>query len=224
MHRTLFSSSALVLSSLLALAGCEERASWVDGDLAREVGGRAIPALAENATATAAGSADAAPEPEEVLADGVVDGAGADRAQADREPEPAEPEVDRDAPLRVKRLVVAEGVEDREPVAAAEAFPAGSKRIYAFVEIGNEERAHSEIFVSITPQGEAERGRIRLKIGASPRWRTWAFTRLAQEPGIYDVVVRDAKGEEIGRTQFAVEDPGAPMPTAAASRRGQPLI
>lgn len=198
----------LPLLSLLAipvLTGCEEQPSWAEASLGRNVTAPAQVALAEQ-TKQLEASKSAAPAATPVTIDApskVIDA-----------PEP--PDIDRDAPLKVKRLVVAESVEKREPVAAGVSFGDDTPRIYAFVEIGNPERAESEVAISITPRGEKERGRVTLKVGASPRWRTWSFTRLAKKPGTYDVVVYDAKGEEIGRTDFEVVDAKAPVPTAAA--------
>jgi len=128
-----------------------------------------------------------------------------------------EPAVDLDAELRVKRLVIAHGVENREPVQPATAFTKGEQeRIYAFVEVGNQDRANSEIFVSFVRKGTEERGRIRLRVGASPRWRTWAYTRLAREEGQWVAIVRDARGDELARTEFEIRG-GAPAEPAADS-------
>ncbi len=199
----------LPLLSLLALpilTGCEEQPSWAEASLGRNVTAPAQVALAEQTKQLESAKPAATPATTPATIDAP--------SKVIEAPEP--PAIDRDAPLKVKRLVVAESVEKREPVSAGVSFGDDTPRIYAFVEIGNPERAESEIAVSITPRGEKERGRVTLNIGASPRWRTWSFTRLAKEPGTYDVVVYDAKGDEIGRTSFEVVDANAPVPTAAA--------
>lgn len=131
-----------------------------------------------------------------------------------------EPEVNLDAELTIKRLVIAEGVKDREPVGAGDSFTVSDDRIYAFVEIGNAERAPSQIFVSFVREGERERGRIPLRIGASPRWRTWAYTRLVDQPGTWQAIVRDARGREIGRADFEV----TADQTASVKKVGEPHI
>lgn len=118
--------------------------------------------------------------------------------------------VDPDAELTVKRLVISSGVSDREPAGAAKTFTAGAQdRIYAFVEVGNEDRAQSEVFVSFFKDGSAERGGVRLRVGPSPRWRTWSFTRLANDPGTWHAVVRNGKGQELARTSFEIVGAGA---------------
>jgi len=186
------------------LAGCEEPSSWADDSLGPNVTSPAVVALAEQTKQLDTPAAEVPDEPEAEIPTQLV------------EPAADPPAIDRSAPLKVKRLIVAEGVEAREPVSAATSFGDDTPRIYAFVEIGNPEKAQSEISISITPHGEAERGRVSLDIGASPRWRTWSFTRLAKKPGNYDVVVYDASGDEIGRAAFEVTDSKAPIPTAAA--------
>ena len=120
-------------------------------------------------------------------------------------PTPPAPIVDVAAPLKVKRLVIASGVKGREPVAAATSFAVGAqRRIYAYVEIANPERANSEIFVSFVPPSGVEAGRVRLRVGTASRWRTWAYTRLATKPGSYQVIVRDARGKALSRATFEI--------------------
>jgi hypothetical protein len=98
-----------------------------------------------------------------------------------------------------------------EPTAS---FIAGqTQRIYAFVEVSNPESARSEIHVSFAKAGEPESGAIVLRVGESPRWRTWAYTRQADEPGKWQVIVRDGKGKELSRGDFEVL-PEADAPAA----------
>ncbi|MBW2454782.1 MAG: DUF2914 domain-containing protein [Deltaproteobacteria bacterium] len=127
----------------------------------------------------------------------------------------SEPLVDADADLKIKRLVIAHGVENREPIQPATQFVKGEQeRIYAFVEVGNQDRAHSEIFVTFVRKGADERGQIRLRVGASPRWRTWAYTRLARDEGEWVAIVRNARGDELARAEFEIRGAG-PAETVA---------
>lgn len=113
-----------------------------------------------------------------------------------------------DAPLEVRRLVVAEGVErgKREPVGAAASFKVGDiDKLYAFVEVENPERAESEVIVTFEPEdGGAAQGQVSLGVGASPRWRTWAYTRGVKKAGSWAAVVRSADGKVLARTPFEV--------------------
>ncbi len=145
----------------------------------------------------------------------VAAGDQAGSAKSSARPAPAdgqlEPPVNVDAPLAIKRIVIAHGVADREPVNPAKTFTKGEQeRIYAFVEVTNQERANSEIFVSFVRKGTAEGGRIRLRVGASPRWRTWAYTRLARDQGDWVAIVRNARGDELARAEFAIRGAGVP--------------
>ena len=108
--------------------------------------------------------------------------------------------------LTVKRLVVARGVKDHEPLdpeTSIRATDAG--RVYAFVEVTNQDHAPGEVFVSFEPPpGHRPLADVRLSVGDSPRWRTWAFTREARDVGEWTAVVRDARGQELARTKFDV--------------------
>ncbi|MEM6787882.1 MAG: DUF2914 domain-containing protein [Myxococcota bacterium] len=200
-----------MLAALLA-PGCDQRASWVDSSLEASVAAPARARLAARAAeldrpaaSSASPTATTKPAPKPVV----------------ESAPPPPPPADLGATLQVKRLIVAEGVKRREPVGEGGAFTTATPRVYAFLEITNPARVASEVSVSITPRGEAERGRVTLDIGASPRWRTWSFTRLARTPGAYDVVVYDGDGDEIGRTEFEVTSPTA-TPTAAVEAKDEP--
>jgi len=110
------------------------------------------------------------------------------------------------AELRVKRLVIAHGVEDREPVDPTESFSLQhTKRIYAFVEVRNVDQVESAIYVTFEPEKGPSRGHVRLRVGQSPRWRTWAYTRAVQKEGSWWAVVRDGQGKELARKPFEIK-------------------
>ncbi|XXY45520.1 DUF2914 domain-containing protein [Sorangium sp. So ce269] len=110
------------------------------------------------------------------------------------------------AELKVKRLVVAAGVKDREPVAPGTTFRAPeTERLYAFVELENRSEVEGEVTVAfVPPDGGAPVGNVTLGVGPSPRWRTWAFTRGARKAGEWTAVVRSETGEELARAPFEV--------------------
>ncbi|MGK3997232.1 DUF2914 domain-containing protein [Sorangium sp. So ce1024] len=110
------------------------------------------------------------------------------------------------AELKVKRLVLAGGVKDREPVEPGTTFRAPeTERLYAFVEIENRSDVEGEVTVSfVPPDGGAPIGNVTLGVGPSPRWRTWAFTRGARRVGEWTAVVRSETGEELARAPFEV--------------------
>jgi len=107
--------------------------------------------------------------------------------------------------LRIRRLVVAEGVEGREPVAPRRTFARGElERVYAFVEVENPERLPGDVVVSFEPADGPAIGNVPLAVGAAPRWRTWAFSRAVDRPGEWTAVVRDGEGRVLAREPFTV--------------------
>jgi hypothetical protein len=129
-----------------------------------------------------------------------------------------------DAELRIKRLVVAKGVEGREPVGAADDFVLDeTEQVYAFVEVHNVDSAESEIFVTFEPERGPARGHVRLRVGPTPRWRTWAYTRGVRTPGTWAAVVRGGDGEPLARTTFVVRSRSAePRPAIQESTEAAP--
>ena len=112
--------------------------------------------------------------------------------------------------ISVNRLVISSGVSGREPVGAATSFAAdGQRRIYAFVEVNNGSGEDSAVTVTFYRDGARQRGGIKMKVGASRRWRTWATTRHAKKPGTWHAVVRGPEGKVLARTSFTITAPKA---------------
>jgi hypothetical protein len=106
--------------------------------------------------------------------------------------------------LAVKRLTLAHGIENHEPQEATTSFRASDDRVYAFVELENPGRAEDAITVVFQPPSGPALAEIPLKVGESPRFRTWAFTRRAHDAGEWGVVIRDASGRVLARQTFTV--------------------
>jgi len=106
--------------------------------------------------------------------------------------------------LEVKRLVLARGGANREPLDADTVFNAKESRVWAFVELENPERAPGQVFVSFEPPKGKPSGEVALAVGDGARWRTWAFTRQAHESGEWHAIVRDDHGRELARQAFEV--------------------
>lgn len=109
--------------------------------------------------------------------------------------------------LSVKRLVLATGVEKarREPLGVGKSFNHGAyERLYAFVEIENP-GDEAEVTVSFEPPTtKPARGNVRLDVGTSPRWRTWASSRAVDEKGEWAAVVTAPDGRELAREKFVI--------------------
>ena len=107
--------------------------------------------------------------------------------------------------MTVKRLVLAHGVDGREPQEPTTTFKTRDDRVYAFVEVQNPTKASGKIAVVFEPPSGPALAEIPLEVGDSSRFRTWAFTRKAHEPGQWAVVVRDEKGRLLARESFTIE-------------------
>lgn len=106
--------------------------------------------------------------------------------------------------MSVKRLVLAHGIDGREPQDVATSFAAKEDRVYAFVEVENPGGDDTVSVVFEPPSGPAF-AEIPLKVsGGAAHFRTWAFTRRAHEVGEWTVVVRDPHGKVLGRQAFTV--------------------
>ena len=106
--------------------------------------------------------------------------------------------------ISVKRLVLAHGIDGREPQQTTSSFNTKDDRVYAFVEVENPKKSEDKILVVFEPPSGPAHAEIPLKVGESSRYRTWAFTRRAHEAGDWAVVVRDTHGRVLAREKFTV--------------------
>jgi hypothetical protein len=105
--------------------------------------------------------------------------------------------------IRVKRLVVTQAVEDREPVEVQEVSP--STPVIAFVEVVTDGREDQNVVVTFEHETGDRVGLVNLNVpGNKARWRTWGRTYDVNRDGRWTAVVRDSRGEELGRTAFTV--------------------
>jgi hypothetical protein len=106
--------------------------------------------------------------------------------------------------LTVTRLAIARDVKGREPVDVGTRFDSKEPRLFAFVDVANPEKAPGEITIEFQPPKGSARGNVSLKVGESERYRTWAFTRLAKDPGQWKAVVKNERGEVLAEESFEV--------------------
>lgn len=111
-----------------------------------------------------------------------------------------------DAGLKLKRIVVAHKIENREPVVGDD-FKLGSAPVYAFVEFENSARDARDIRVMFQNEDtKATVGHVKLTVPATQtRFRTWGNTRLIRDPGRWVAVVSTPDGIELGRAPFEVK-------------------
>lgn len=99
-------------------------------------------------------------------------------------------------------LVIATGVEDREPVGEGTAFPAEVGQLAAWSQVTGAEGTTIE-HVWRFPAGEIE-AVVPLQIGGSP-WRTWSTKQIPPEwSGDWVVEVRDAAGNVLATANITV--------------------
>lgn len=110
--------------------------------------------------------------------------------------------------LRVKRLLVTSGVQEREPLAVAGALPSDGTPIYAFAELDNPNGASENIRITFERKGGSERvGNVTLPVpGKVSRHRTWATTRFIRAAGVWEAVLWSESGRELERTSFEVSE------------------
>jgi hypothetical protein len=109
--------------------------------------------------------------------------------------------------VKVKRLVVATGVKDREPLVSEDALPTDGSPIYAFAELANPAVESENVRITFERKGGKERvGDVTLPVPANTsRHRTWAFTRFIRAAGVWEAVLWSENGAELGRTSFEVK-------------------
>lgn len=186
----------------LAATGCKDR----EHDRAE-----CAPAQASSSPAVAPAAAPSGPvvaavsEPAPQVAAAPAPAAPRDAKVSPSQPRPR-PTGDGKA-LAVKKIVIGTGVEKsaRAPVGVAESFKQGEfEKLYAFVELENKGE-EAEVVVSFDPPSDQpDKGNVRLAVGTSPRWRTWATSRGIDERGTWTAVVSTADGRELARESFEV--------------------
>jgi len=192
--RFISSFFAVIALSAAALAGC--------GDAPRQEGlapaTRKLVVVQPAASQAAQGGASAAAPTASTRVE------QRDKAQANR---PAARSMGDGKMLSVKKLVLATEVEkgSREPKGVGTSFKKGEfDKLYAFVELANPgEEAQVVVFFE-PPSDKPARGNVRLDVGTSPRWRTWASSKGVNEKGEWSAVVTAPDGRELAREKFEI--------------------
>jgi hypothetical protein len=107
------------------------------------------------------------------------------------------------AGLSIARLVVGTGVQNKEPVGAAETFPATTEKVYCFIEAKDIPKDLEVTVVWYNNQKELSKFSLPLKMGS--RWRTFAEKNVRGLKGEWKVEVKDAEGKALKEAKFKVE-------------------
>lgn len=130
--------------------------------------------------------------------------------------------------LNVVRDAVSEGIIDREPVDAGEAFSPNLGRIYYFTEV--ESSDPSAEITHVWYYGDREMARVTLPVEGA-RWRTWSSKGILPEwVGQWKVEAVSMEGTVLASESFSVETPPAteaapasqPAPAAEATPAAEP--
>jgi hypothetical protein len=105
--------------------------------------------------------------------------------------------------MTLARAVVGTGVENMEPVGAAETFPASTEKVFCFVEANNIPKDMELSFVWF--QGDKEVRKLNVPVKAGPKWRTWTNKNLGAQKGDWKVAVKDGEGKVLKEVKFKVE-------------------
>lgn len=105
--------------------------------------------------------------------------------------------------VTIARLVVGTGVENREPVGVAEAFPATTEKVCCFLEATEISKDMEISFVWF--HGEKEMLKTNLPLQTGPKWRTFANKNIGGMKGDWKVEVRDTKGNLLKDIKFKVD-------------------
>ena len=105
--------------------------------------------------------------------------------------------------MAIARAVVATGVENKEPVGEADAFPASTEKVYCFIEAADIGKDTEVSFVWF--QGDKEMRKINVPLDAGPKWRTWTYKNIGGQKGEWKVEIRDAEGKVLKDLKFKVE-------------------
>lgn len=113
------------------------------------------------------------------------------------------PETNQATSLSVEKAVMAQRVENREPVGEATEFPAGVGEIACWSRIAG---AQTETYVQhVWIQGDTERARVQLQV-KSPSWRTWSTKTIDPSwTGAWTLKIEDADGNVLETLSFTIE-------------------
>ncbi|MFC1524543.1 DUF2914 domain-containing protein [Thermodesulfobacteriota bacterium] len=103
----------------------------------------------------------------------------------------------------VARMVVCEGIENREPVGVQETFPLSISSVYCFLEAKDID-ADTEVRFVWSHEG-IQRAIVPLQLRKGMRWRTYSSKKLGNWKGNWTVELQDAEGTAIKTVQFTVE-------------------
>ncbi len=107
------------------------------------------------------------------------------------------------AAVNVPRAVICTKVVDREPVGAAERFPAGTRRLYFFSEVRGAQ--DNTVIKHLWFRNDRLVLEVELTVNG-PRWRTWSHKNFhGNTTGTWHAEVVDSQGKVLDSVPFTFE-------------------
>ena len=103
----------------------------------------------------------------------------------------------------IARAVVGTGIDNKEPVGAADTFPASTERVSCFIEATNVPKDME--LSTVWSMGDKEMRKINATVKAGPKWRTWVDKKVGGMKGDWKVEIKDADGKVLKDVKFKVE-------------------
>lgn len=103
----------------------------------------------------------------------------------------------------VERLVIAEAVQEREPVNVTEKLPATAEVAYCFLEVRSIAQDTEAVFVWY--RNNEVVAKVMAPLGQGQRWRTYSSKKLNGQSGDWRVEVQDKDGKVMDTVNFIVE-------------------
>jgi hypothetical protein len=106
--------------------------------------------------------------------------------------------------LSITRIAIARDVKNREPIDVGTRFDNTEPKVFVYLDVHNTEKVPGVLYVEFVSPKAGAKGDIELSVGATDHWRTWAFTRLAKDPGTWKARIKNDRGEVIAEESFEV--------------------
>ena len=108
-----------------------------------------------------------------------------------------------DPGFTITRMVICQGVSDREPNGTANTFSVDAETVFSFLEVKNIEFDTTVSFIWYF-EGQ-EKARVALPLQKGKRWRTYSSKKLANLKGNWKVELQENSGIVLNSVSFRVE-------------------
>ncbi len=111
--------------------------------------------------------------------------------------------ISKHAQFSIQKLVIAEDVENREPVGVSDTFPATTEKVYCFLEAVDIAQDTQISFLWYLEGKKIHSYELPIKQGS--RWRTFSSKNLYGQKGNWKVEIKDSLSNTVKSISFKVE-------------------